>query len=138
MAFRVLVLGDPRFRDFAQLRDTLDATLVNRLPEVVIVTTGGPGLPALAASYARSRGLELVPVVPDCQRFPGCAQEKRDERLIELADAVVLVGEAPDEPTRRLLSRLRAKGVRVLTVTAPTKAGPGQPEPRPPYPRLPD
>jgi hypothetical protein len=141
MAFRVLLLGDPLFRDYARLRDALDAALVNRLPDVELVTTGGPGLPALAASYARSRGLELVPVVPDCQRFPGCAQEKRDERLVELAQAVVLVGEAPDEPIRQLLARLRARGLRVLTVSAVERPMTQEPEESTPMrelPRLPD
>jgi hypothetical protein len=81
-----------------------------------VVTAGGPGLPALAASYARCRGLELVPVPPDRVRSPGCAEEKRDERLVEPADAVVVAGELPDEPTRLLLARLWANGVRVSAV----------------------
>ena len=80
------------------------------------MTAGGPGLPALAASYARSRGLVLLAVIPDHVRYPGCAKEKRDGRLAELADAVVVAGEVADEPTRRLVARLRAKGVRVLVV----------------------
>jgi hypothetical protein len=138
MALCVLILGDTDFRDYTHLRDALDAALVNRLPDVVIATTGGPGLPALAASYARSRGLELVPVVPNCQRFPGDALEKRDERLVELADAVVLVGEAPDEPTRQLLARLRAKGVRVLNVARHVTEPSAVEAPRPRYTRLPD
>jgi hypothetical protein len=138
MAFRVLILGESHFRDYARLRDALDAALVNRLPDVEIVTTGGPGLPALAASYARSRGLELVPVVPDCQRFPGCAQEKRDQRLVELAEAIVLVGDAPDEPTRQLLARLRARGLPVLVV-GPERVAPAAPRLEVPrYTRLPD
>ena len=37
---------------YARLRDALDAALANRLPDVQIVTAGGPGVPALAASYA--------------------------------------------------------------------------------------
>jgi hypothetical protein len=125
-AFRVLILGDPTFRDYGRLRDALDAALVNRLPDVVIVTSGGPGLPALAASYARSRGLELLPVIPDRVRYPGCAEEKRDERLVELADAIVVVGEVPDEPTRQLLARLRAKGLPVL-VAGPMRVAPAKP-----------
>jgi hypothetical protein len=68
---------------------------------------------ALAASDARSRGLGLLPVPPDHVRGPGCADEKRDERLVERAGAVVVAGEVPDEPTRLLVARLRAKRVLV-------------------------
>ncbi len=43
MVFRVLIFGDRDFRGYAWLRDTLDSALVNRLPDVEIVTAGGPG-----------------------------------------------------------------------------------------------
>jgi hypothetical protein len=106
------------------------------------VTAGGPGLPVLAASYARSRGLELLPVLPDRTRYPGCAGEKQDDRLVELADAVVVVGEVPDEPTRQLLARLRAKGLPVLVVgfgdDLRTPPRPTQYESQPRHTRLPD
>jgi hypothetical protein len=106
------------------------------------VTAGGPGLPALAASYARSRGLELLPVLPDQVRYPDCAEEKRDERLAELAHAVVVAGELPDVPTRRLLARLRAEGIRGLAVgSARREPAPAHEEskaPPPSYTRLPD
>src|SRR5262245_8559224 len=64
MAFRVLILGESGFRDYTRLRDALDAALSKRLPDVAILTAGGPGVPALAASYARSCGLELVALGP--------------------------------------------------------------------------
>jgi len=59
-------------------------------------------LPALAACHTRVRGLELLPVASDRVHYPGCAEEKGDERLSELAAVVVVVCEVPDEPTRRL------------------------------------
>lgn len=71
MAFRVLIVGPSSYRDYARLRDVLDIALVNRFPDVAIITTGGPGLPALAASYARSRGLELMACTLDYRRHPG-------------------------------------------------------------------
>jgi len=73
MAYRVLIVGGRGWRDYGKLRSALDAILVNRLPDVAILTAGGPGAPALAACYARSRGLELVALVPDHERYPGCA-----------------------------------------------------------------
>jgi len=44
MPFRVLIFGSPSFREFAKLRSILDVALAKRLPDVVLVTAGGPGL----------------------------------------------------------------------------------------------
>src|SRR5262245_26279370 len=87
MSFRVLVIGGRRFCDNARLRDALDRALVNRLPDVELLTAGGPGVPALAASYARSRGLTLTVLTTDYIRYPGDAREHRDGQLVALADA---------------------------------------------------
>jgi hypothetical protein len=65
MPFRVLIVGAPRFYAYHRLSDALDLALANRLPDVQLITGGGPGVPALAASYARSRGLMLNVVLPD-------------------------------------------------------------------------
>jgi hypothetical protein len=37
--------------------------LANRLPDVELLTTGGPGVPMLAASYATERGLVVTALV---------------------------------------------------------------------------
>jgi hypothetical protein len=48
MAIRVIVAGDREPVDYVRLRDTLDKLLANRMPEVQILTAGGPGVPRLA------------------------------------------------------------------------------------------
>lgn len=45
--------------------NALDQALARRLPAVELVTAGGPGVPALAASYARSRRIHLSVITPD-------------------------------------------------------------------------
>jgi len=45
------------------------------------------GVPALAACYARSRGLPCVAIPIDHQQHPGNTIEQRDARLVEQADA---------------------------------------------------
>ena len=64
MSFRVLIAGGRHFTNDPALRAALDALLVNRLPDVVLVTAGGRGVPMLAASYA-ANGLEFVTRVAD-------------------------------------------------------------------------
>jgi hypothetical protein len=116
MAFRVLVIGAPGFYAYARLRDALDLALANRLPDVQLITAGGPGVPALAACYARSRGLPLEVALPDFNRYPANAIEKRNSQLVADADAVVVAGEDLDLGTYKLVQRVKAKGGRVLVV----------------------
>src|SRR5262245_54204958 len=111
MAFRVLVIGGRRFCDYRRLRDALDAALAKRLPDVEILTAGGPGVPALAASCAQSRGPPVTVVLPDYVKHPGDALERRDGQLVALADAAVVAWEEGCGDVRELLARVRAKGI---------------------------
>jgi hypothetical protein len=104
MAFRVLIAGGRHFTDFPTLRVTLDALLANRLPDVELLTTGGPGVPMLAASYATERGLRMTALVPDFRRFPVDAVERRDAFLVSAADAAVVVWDERTPELRRVLA----------------------------------
>jgi hypothetical protein len=135
MAFRVLIIGGRHF-DYAALRDALDRLLANRLPDVEVLTAG---VPALAASYATERGLTLTALTTDFARHRGNAEEWRDERLVSMAEAAVLV----DDPTgvRRLRERTAAKGLRVAWVGGPVRRDEEPDSPRVESPRsgnLPD
>jgi len=123
MAFSVLIIGGRQRFEYARLRAALDALLANRLPDVEILTAGGPGVPALAACYARSRGLPVFALPIDHIKHPGSTIEQRDARLVELADAAVLVGDASE--LRGLLTRAQARGLRVVAVgMVPKKSEP--------------
>jgi len=128
MAFRVLIIGGRQRVEYAQLRDALDTLLVNRLPNVEILTAGGPGVPALAACYATARRLPLLAIPLDYSRHRGNTIEQRDARLVELADAAVLVGDATE--VRDLLARASAKGIRLVAIgTEPQRHEPTEPPP---------
>lgn len=77
MSFRVLVAGPRQFTNYPLLRAALDVLLANRLPDVELLTSGGPGVPILAASYASERGLVVTARVADFVRFPLDAVERR-------------------------------------------------------------
>jgi len=114
MAFRVLIIGGRQRVEYARLRAALDTLLVNRIPDVEILTAGGPGVPALAACYATSRGLPLLAIPIDHIRHPGNTIEQRDARLVGLAEAAILVGDATE--VRELLARASAKGMRLVAI----------------------
>src|SRR4051812_27296764 len=118
MGFRVLVAGGRDFADYRALRAVLDTLLANRLPDVEVLTAGGPGVPMLAASYAAERGLAVTALVPDYGRFPaGAAEERRDVLLTAGADAAVVVWDG-DPAVRRVLALTERKGVPVHVVGA--------------------
>ena len=112
--FRVLIAGGRHFTDYPTLRATLDKLLANRLPDVTLLTAGGPGVPMLAASYATERGLEVVALVPEFGRFPEAAAiERRDAELVVRADAAVIVWDARNPLVRRLWQMVVARGIPV-------------------------
>jgi hypothetical protein len=129
-AFRVLIAGGRRFTDYPTLRATLDALLAKRLPDVELLTCGGPGVAQLAASYASVMVIPITALVPDFGgRIPErAAIERRDAELVALADAAVVVLTGKREPdVLRLLELIKAKGIPAkLKPTAP----PAEPEVR--------
>jgi YspA, cpYpsA-related SLOG family len=116
LTYRVLILGGPDFCEYSRLRDALDLALVNRLPKVEIITMGGPGVPALAASYARSRRLSCVVMLPDYITHPGDAIEKRDALLIAEADAIIVAGDELGLASHEWMQRAKRKGIPVMPV----------------------
>jgi hypothetical protein len=80
-------------------------------------------VPALAASYAAGRGLPVAALVPDFERFPADAAERRDAELVALADDAVVVWPDRDPGVLRLLRLARAKGIPVHVIG-------GEPAPR--------
>jgi len=104
---------------------TLDVRLANRLPDVEILTAGGPGVPALAACYASLRKLTLTDIPADHDKHPGNTVEQRDERLVEFAHAAVLVG-SPHE-VRGLLDRMLAKLLRLEVMATAERRTPSEP-----------
>lgn len=119
--FRVLIAGGRHFTDYPSLRAALDVLLANRLPDVVLLTAGGRGVPMLAASYGAANGLEVVVRVPDYRHFPTDAEERRDAFLVGEADAAVVVWADRDPEVRRVLELVQRRGIPVHVIGAPPK-----------------
>src|SRR5688500_14922182 len=106
MSFRLLIAGPRHFTDYPALRAARDALLMNRLPDVELLTCGGRGVPMLAASYATERGLVVTARVADFVRFPVDAVERRDAFLVNEVDAVVVVWADRDQVASLIAWRL--------------------------------
>jgi hypothetical protein len=59
------------------------------------------------ACYARSHGLRFTALLPDHERYPGCAVERRDALLVADADAAVVLVDEWNHPD---LDRLAKAG----------------------------
>jgi hypothetical protein len=123
VVFRVLIAGGRHFTDYTTLRATLEALLVNRLPDVERLTTGGAGETTLAASYATERGLVVTVLVPDFRRFPVDAVERRDAFLVSAADAAVVVWDERALNVRRVLQLVRRREIPVHVIGGPDRPG---------------
>jgi hypothetical protein len=88
---------------------------------VVLVTTSGPGLSALVASYARSQNLavEVIPI----DRYPLDVRKSPKARLVGKVDATVIVWPEIDPETKELLALIEAKGLPVNVVMPPHDEG---------------
>jgi hypothetical protein len=91
------------------------------LPDVVLLTAGGRGVPMLAASYATERRPTVTARVADFGRFPVEAAERRDAFLVNEADAVVVVWADRDPDVSRLLAMVERRGSPVHVLGAPAK-----------------
>jgi hypothetical protein len=88
---------------------------------VVLVTTGGSGLSALVASYARSRNLpiEVTPIT----RYPLDVRQSPLMGLVGKVDAAVIVWPGVDPETKELLALVEKKGLPVHVVQTPRDDG---------------
>jgi hypothetical protein len=118
MVFRALIAGGRHFANYAILRATLDVLLANHLPDVELLTTGGRGVPMLAASYATARGWSWW---HGCPTLPGSRSMRRNTFLVNEADAALVVWDGRDPTVRRVLELVERKGIPLHVIGAPPK-----------------
>ena len=113
--FRLVVAGSRSFPDYARLAADLDRLLINRLPAVEIVCGGcAAGADALAARYARERGLALR-VFPAQWRLSGAsAGPFRNAAMAANGSALLAYWDGASSGTASMLRCASAQGLRVV------------------------
>ena len=104
------------------MRAALDVLLAKGLPDVVLLTCGGRGVPMRAASYASERGLTVTARVADFAWFPVDAVERCDAFLVCEANAAVVGWADRDSDVRRVLALVERKGMPVHVLGGPEKS----------------
>lgn len=113
--FRLIVAGSRSFADYARMAADLDRLLVNRLPSVEIVCGGcSAGADALAARYARERGISLR-VFPAQWRLLGAAAGPfRNAQMAEYGHALVAYWDGKSAGTASMIRCASSRGLRTV------------------------
>ncbi|MDO7874359.1 DUF2493 domain-containing protein [Hymenobacter sp. ASUV-10] len=119
------VIGSRHFADYAFLAATLDGLQVAGLLPVIstIVSGGARGADALAARYARERGLPLVEFTPDYARYGRRAPLVRNQLIVDAAEALVAFHDGLSRGTRHALRQTRRRGLKPIVVRIPDAEG---------------
>lgn len=124
LPFRIIVAGNPDFRDYAALKAALDAMLdLKQGCDVTLLVRPGVGWGAdsLAVSYAQSHGLKHVEFpLKERKMMPDAALEwDRLRGMLAEADAAVLAFDPHGDLTQRLEHECRLMGIPVTMVGLP-------------------
>ena len=81
----------------------------------LIITGGAKGVDTLAETYARERGIPTLTVKPAYERYGRAAPILRDEEMVDMADAVLVVWDGVSRGSKHTADYARKKE-RKLTV----------------------
>lgn len=86
MSFRVIIAGGRDFSDYERLKTVCDKVLANKFDEGVTVISGtARGADSLGEQYARERGLQVIRMPADWDRYGKAAGYRRNEEMAKTA-----------------------------------------------------
>lgn len=116
--FKLVVAGSRSFGDYARLQRDLDRLLAAKIAageEIMIVTGACPrGADALAARFARSRGLELREFPARWDRWGKLAGPIRNRQLADYGSALVAYWDGRSPGTADMIRQAEETGLRVV------------------------
>jgi hypothetical protein len=113
--FRVCIAGGRDFNDQSRLFELCDKILVNKHPDIVIVTGAAWGADAAGIEYAKARGYEIdsFPVLPDQWRIGRWMGHRRNEVMLKSCDALISFWDQKSKGTGAGLTYARNIGLLV-------------------------
>ena len=93
--------------------------LASHVPEgaALVITGGAKGVDALAEEFARERGIPTLTVKPVYERYGRAAPIRRDEEMVDMADAVLVIWDGVSRGSRHTAEYARRKGKPVTVVS---------------------
>ena len=75
----------------------------------LIITGGAKGVDTLAETYARERGIPILTVKPAYEKYGRAAPILRDEEMVDMADAVLVVWDGVSRGSKHTADYARTK-----------------------------
>jgi len=88
---KVAVFNQPAFFNYRVIREKLDKLFANTRADVLLLNTGERGT-ALVDAYATQRGFASQERLPDWKQHGKTAGWKRNEKMIDEAEAIIIFG----------------------------------------------
>lgn len=93
-------------------RSITDFDLAPHVPSDVdlIITGGAKGVDTLGEAYARERGIPTLTVKPVYEKYGRAAPLRRDEEMVDMADAVLVIWDGVSRGSKHTADYARKKG----------------------------
>lgn len=101
----VAVIGSRSFADARLMREVLEGLPIGR-----IVSGGARGADALAAEYAKARGIPLEEIRPDFRQHRAGAPMRRNWEIVQRADVLVAFWDGASKGTAATIVMARRAG----------------------------
>lgn len=115
--FRVIVAGGRDFVDYALLKKRLDAALINKVAQGIVVVSGkARGADSLGEKYARERGYDIAEFPADWDTHGKAAGHIRNRQMAENADALVAFWDGKSRGTKNMIETAKKLELAVIVV----------------------
>lgn len=107
MIFRVIIAGSRDFGNYGLLKKKLDIILSRLIAEgytIIIVSGGARGADTLGEWYAKERGFAIERYIPNWAKDGKGAGYIRNERMAEVADALVAFWDEQSRGTEHMIN----------------------------------
>lgn len=88
----------------------------------LIITGGAKGVDTLAEAWAAERGIPTLTVKPRYEKYGRAAPILRDEEMVDMADAVLVIWDGVSRGSRHTADYARKRGKPLTVVTVGPKS----------------
>lgn len=99
-------------------RTIMDFDLVGHVPTEteLIISGGAKGMDTVAERYADAHGIEKLIIRPEYEKYGRAAPIKRNEIMVDMADAVLAVWDGESRGTKYTLGYARRMGKSIIEI----------------------
>ena len=99
-------------------RTIMDFDLVGHVPAEteLIISGGAKGMDTVAERYADAHGIEKLIIRPEYEKYGRAAPIKRNEIMVDMADAVLAVWDGESKGTKYTLGYARRMGKSIIEI----------------------